>query len=1761
MTVNGTVDVNQIISLNSALFGGSGTLNGGLTNSGTSMLTSGTISANKAWTGSGAINIAGGSELLLGGAASTGSNLTLNVAGILTGAGAVNSSVNVSGSAVVAISAGTVSNLNVASSNLTNGVTVGSGAKAGGTSFSVSGGLVTLNNTNTIPLAALSGGTTNLSGPTVTTASISGTAVVNVTAGSVPTLNVPNNTVTAGSAASVGSTSLGVSGGLVTLNNTNTIPTAALSGGTTNLSGPAVTLANVSGAAVVNVNKGSVAMLNVSGGSTSLSSSATVNSLLVTGGTVNLPVGTTTVGTADFSFASNALVTPGLLLVTNQLKFNGGNTAAISGGNTFTYVTSGTNMAGSSPPGTLTFTGGVLTLTPFLGTENGTAINVFVAGATNSLTYTGAGPSPDTGTTWNRPVLNVTTNNLVNSSGGTTTVSYTSAGAAGTYYMGAVGATGYPGNPNPVLNCYSYGGSQTFTFGGLTPGAEYNLYAINNSNTQNRSTTFTTGGSSQTVTTQANWASTTISAPTVYCEFGGLTASASGQITVATSGPGEVDVNGFQLVPFFAPGNANFASTNIVAPAGSTLDFGGCGPANSIGALSVAGNVTVQNVVSGGSVQVGGDVVAAANATVSLAAGAGSAPVLVLSGTGNVQNIKAANGTTLTLPAVSISVSTINIGNTSGYNGSVVLGGATALTAGGAVNVNAGTLKVGGAMVGAAGASVNVNSGAALAGGPAGTIAFPVTIQSAATILPDATAASTPLIGSSLTINGGGALQWVYSGTAAEGTLALGGGTLNLPGNPVFRPQWVVAPALPVYVMKWNAPPANQPAWSFTMVPLVATGNLAVWNDSNGSWDTGSNWVYPNYTGGTLSYQAAGLQLTGLSVTNVAGTAAPATGTNIEIAPPSASSVAVTGPAAPASIGALVIQGSSSATATLTLQSGGPINPTSVAVNVGGTLVANAAALNMPAGVLSVSGGSASLSSPSTLVGTAAINGGSMSLGGGSVGAATMTSGALSLGGGTLSTLVASGGAIGVTGALIANAQISGTTTVNATAGTVTVLSASGGSTTVTAPARVGSATVSGGVATLGNTNAMSGLTVSGGSVAVTGASAVAAAALSGGTTSVAGATLTAATISGGAVVNVTAGSVPTLKVIASDTAHGVTVGAGASAGTTAFSVSGGLVTLNNTNAIPTATMSGGTTTLAGPTIAALNVSGSATVNVGAANTVGGATLISGGTTHVTDPSGLALQHSAVTVNSNNGLAFSGSSAVLGGLSGTGNFVLPSSVLTVGANNASTSYGGTLGGGGGLTKAGSGTLLLTSSSTYAGPTLIGAGTLKLTSGVSGFGGNGTGWTVTDGDNAPTATAIAANVLTLTDNGPPIFETRSAFYNTKVPTGAFTATFVYTAGGNMQADGVTFTLQNSPAGPAALGPNAAGSNLGYFGIAPSAAVQLNIYTGDPGGVGSAFTSGGTLSAYTSTSPVNLASGDPIHVMLSYDGSNLVENLIDQTTSQTYSKTYAGVNLPAATGGTSAYVGFTGATGGLFAVQTISNFSFIAGVGNGNLSGLPASTALKISASAVFDLGGANQMVASLADGTGGGSVIDSAPTLASILTLSPTGSSTTFSGAILGGGTLGAIELVLSGSGTEVLSGTNTYTGGTLVAAGTLILTNNEAVADGSSLIVGNAALFAPIVPAPTSQAAPVPEPGALAMLALTVGCMWGVLWLRRRAIRPSLWTHLQPNDRLPLHLHVVGEAPSIEGRSLLAVRDAVGLEGERRPQGLPVFSAVGGDKN
>ena len=112
----------------------------------------------------------------------------------------------------------------------------------------------------------------------------------------------------------------------------------------------------------------------------------------------------------------------------------------------------------------------------------------------------------------------------------------------------------------------------------------------------------------------------------------------------------------------------------------------------------------------------------------------------------------------------------------------------------------------------------------------------------------------------------------------------------------------------------------------------------------------------------------------------------------------------------------------------------------------------------------------------------------------------------------------------------------------------------------------------------------------------------------------------------------------------------------------------------------------------------------------------------------------------------------------------------------------------------------------------------------------------------------------------------------------------------------------------------------------------------------------------------------------------------------------------------------------------------------------VSGLPIGTPLQVTSGGVFDMGGGVQTVSSLTDGGGGGGgrVINSNTGTTSTLTLSPTGGTTTFTGSIVGGSGSGVISLVMSGSGTQVLAGTNTYTGGTTVSSGTLDFAGPEA---------------------------------------------------------------------------------------------------------------------
>ena len=138
---------------------------------------------------------------------------------------------------------------------------------------------------------------------------------------------------------------------------------------------------------------------------------------------------------------------------------------------------------------------------------------------------------------------------------------------------------------------------------------------------------------------------------------------------------------------------------------------------------------------------------------------------------------------------------------------------------------------------------------------------------------------------------------------------------------------------------------------------------------------------------------------------------------------------------------------------------------------------------------------------------------------------------------------------------------------------------------------------------------------------------------------------------------------------------------------------------------------------------------------LGASDTYGGNTTISSGTLQLGNY--LALQQSTLDTSGSGILSFGSlASATFGGLTGPGILTLSDTAyavaLSVGKNNANTTFSGTLTGSGSLLKIGTGTLILTGSNSYAGATTISTGTLQLGDGTTGHNGS-----VSDGitDNA------------------------------------------------------------------------------------------------------------------------------------------------------------------------------------------------------------------------------------------------------------------------------------------------------------------------------------------------------------------------------------------------------------------------------------------
>ena len=192
-----------------------------------------------------------------------------------------------------------------------------------------------------------------------------------------------------------------------------------------------------------------------------------------------------------------------------------------------------------------------------------------------------------------------------------------------------------------------------------------------------------------------------------------------------------------------------------------------------------------------------------------------------------------------------------------------------------------------------------------------------------------------------------------------------------------------------------------------------------------------------------------------------------------------------------------------------------------------------------------------------------------------------------------------------------------------------------------------------------------------------------------------------------------------------------------------------------------------------------------------------------------------------------------------------------------------------------------------------------------------------------------STKLDDSRLQLTDGG--TNEAGSAFCSTQVDVRGFTTDFTFQLS-NANADGIAFVIQNAPAGVSALG--AAGGALGWQGITNSIAIKFDLYNNNGEGDDSTgiYTSGQaptTPAIDLTSSGIDLHSGDTMAVHMTYDGTNLIMTITDAVANATFTHSWP-INIPSVVGGTLAYAGFTGGTGGMTASQKIESWTFVSSV---------------------------------------------------------------------------------------------------------------------------------------------------------------------------------------------------------------------------------------
>jgi hypothetical protein len=184
--------------------------------------------------------------------------------------------------------------------------------------------------------------------------------------------------------------------------------------------------------------------------------------------------------------------------------------------------------------------------------------------------------------------------------------------------------------------------------------------------------------------------------------------------------------------------------------------------------------------------------------------------------------------------------------------------------------------------------------------------------------------------------------------------------------------------------------------------------------------------------------------------------------------------------------------------------------------------------------------------------------------------------------------------------------------------------------------------------------------------------------------------------------------------------------------------------------------------------------------------------------------------------------------------------------------------------------------------------------------------------------------LIGSTLRLTDGGS--LEAANAWFSNSVNVQSFTQDFLIQLT-DPSADGMSFVIQNVGNTALAL----AAGNLGYTPLSPSVGVKFDLYNNIGEGPNSTglYTGGAVpmLPAIDLTGTgIDLHSQHVLQVHMTYDGATLAMQITDTETNQNFS-THWSVDIPAAVGGSTAYVGFGAGTGGLSATQDVLAWTFV------------------------------------------------------------------------------------------------------------------------------------------------------------------------------------------------------------------------------------------